>query len=121
MTAAYTAGDYLWQLIATKTTTRYTIEEGWITLTDNIAVRSALYDNRTHAKRVLDAIEAVIEGRATQVQSTYMIAGRQLVYIPITQLLLLRANYKDEYSGEVATAKIKAGLASGRKIAVRFC
>ena len=31
-TAAYAAGDYQWQLVATKTTTRYTIAEGWITL-----------------------------------------------------------------------------------------
>ncbi len=41
-TAAYVAGDYTWQLTATKATDRYTIAEGVITLTDNIAGRSAL-------------------------------------------------------------------------------
>ena len=120
VTAAYVAGDYKWQLVATKTTTRYTIAEGWITLKDNIAGRSALYDNRSHAKKVLDAIEAVIEGRASQDQMAYTIAGRSLNRTSIPDLLKLRSTYKNEYAGEVATANIAAGLASGRKILTRF-
>jgi len=124
VTAAYVAGDYQWQLTATRTiaeiSTRYTIAEGWVTLLDNIAGRSALYDNRSHAKKVLDAIEAVIEGRASQDQMSYQIAGRQLSRTPITDLMKLRSLYKDEYDGEVATARIQAGLASKRKILTRF-
>lgn len=119
-TAAYTAGDYKWQLVATKTTTRYTIAEGWITLTDNISGRSALYDNRSHAKKVLDAIEAVIEGRASMDQMGYQIAGRSLSRTPIPDLIKLRSLYKDEYDGELATARIQMGLASKRKILTRF-
>jgi hypothetical protein len=120
VTAAYVAGDYKWQLTATKTTTRYTIAEGWVTLLDNIAVRTALYDNRSHAKKVLDAIEAVIEGRASQDQMSYQIGGRSLSKTPIPDLIKLRSLYKDEYEGEVATARISAGLASKRKILTRF-
>jgi len=119
-TAAYVAGDYKWQLVATKTTTRYTIAEGWITLTDNISGRSALYDNRSHAKKVLDAIEAVIEGRASKDQMGYQIAGRSLTMTPIPDLIKLRSIYKDEYDGEVATARVAAGLSSKRKILTRF-
>lgn len=123
-TAAYVAGDYQWQLAATKTvglsTTRYTIAEGWVTLLDNIAGRSALYDNRSHAKKVLDAIEAVIEGRASLDQMSYQIAGRSLSKTPLSDLIKLRSVYKDEYDGEVATARIQAGLASKRKILTRF-
>ncbi len=119
-TAAYIAGDYQWQLVAIKTTTRYTIAEGWITLKDNIAGRSALYDNRSHPKKVLDAIEAVIEGRASQDQMGYTIAGRSLSKTPIPDLMKLRAAYKAEYDSEVATANIKAGLGSGNKIYTRF-
>jgi hypothetical protein len=120
VTAAYVAGDYQWQVTATKTTTRYTIAEGWVTLLDNISGRSALYDNRSHAKKVLDAIEAVIEGRASLDQMSYAIAGRQLSRTPIPDLMKLRSLYKDEYDGEVATARIQAGLASKRKILTRF-
>lgn len=119
-TAAYVAGDYKWQVVATKTTTRYTIAEGWITLTDNIAGRSAAYDNRSHAKKVLDAIEAVIENRATQDQQNYTIAGRSLSRTPLKDLMTLRASYKAEYDSEVATANIAMGLASKNKIYTRF-
>ena len=118
--AGYVAGDYKWQVVAIKTTTRYTIAEGWITLLDNISGRTALYDNRSHAKKVLDAIEAVIEGRASQDQMSYSIAGRQLSRTPIPDLMRLRAMYKSEYDGEVATANIEAGLSSGNKIHTRF-
>lgn len=119
-TAAYVAGDYTWQLTATKTTNRYTIAEGVITLTDNIAGRSALYDNRSHAKKVLDAIEAVIEGRATTDQQAYTIGGRSLTRIPMADLLKLRSTYKTEYANELATANIEAGLGTGRKVYTRF-
>jgi hypothetical protein len=89
-------------------------------LIDNVAGRSVLYDNRSHAKKVLDAIEAVLEGRATRQDQSYSIAGRTLALTPIPDLMKLRAVYKDEYEGEVATANIRIGRASGRKIAVRF-
>lgn len=119
-TSAYVAGDYQWQLTATKTTTRYTIAEGRITLTDNIAGRAAFYDNRSHAKKVLDAIEATIEGRATQDQMSYQIGGRSLSRTPIPDLMRLRAIYKSEYASELAAANIAAGLSSKRTIYTRF-
>ena len=119
-TAAYVVGDYKWQIVATKTTTRYTIDSGVVSVTDNIAGRSALYDNRSHAKKVLDAIEAVIEGRASQDQMGYTIAGRSLSRTPLQDLMRLRAMYKAEYDSEVATANIAAGLSGKNKIYTRF-
>jgi len=119
-TAAYAVGDYQWQLVATKTTTRYTIAVGRVTLIDNIAGRSALYDNRSHAKKVLDAIEAVLEGRASRQDQAYTIAGRSLQLTPIPDLIKLRTLYKREYEGELSAADVKAGRGSGRKILIRF-
>lgn len=119
-TGAYVAGDYQWQIVATKTTTRYTIATGIVTVTDNIAGRTAAYDNRSHAKKVLDAIEAVIEGRASASDQSYTIAGRSITRIPLQELMRLRAQYKAEYDAEVATENIKMGLASKNKIYTRF-
>jgi hypothetical protein len=119
-TAAYVAGDYQWQIVATKTTTRYTIATGIVTVTDNIAGRSAAYDNRSHAKKVLDAIEAVIEGRASADQQSYTIAGRSLTRTPMQDLMRLRSMYKSEYEAEVSTANIEAGLSGKSKIYTRF-
>jgi hypothetical protein len=119
-TAAYVAGDYQWQIVATKTTTRYTIATGIVTVTDNIAGRSAAYDNRSHAKKVLDAIEAIIEGRASADQQSYTIAGRSLTRTPMQDLMRLRAMYKAEYDAEVSAANIEAGLSGKSKIFTRF-
>ena len=120
ISAAYVAGDYKWQLVATKTTIRYTIDMGTVTLLDNISVRAALYDNRSHAKKVLDAIEAVIENRATQDQMSYQIGGRQLSKTPISDLLRLLVFYKNEYGDELALENISKGRGTGRKILARF-
>ncbi len=119
-TAAYIAGDYQWQLVATKTTTRYTIAVGRLTVLDNLANRTTLYDNRSHVKKVLDAIEAVLEGRATRQDQAYTIAGRSLSLTPIPDLIKLRAVYKREYEGEIAAANIAMGRGSKRKILTRF-
>jgi len=53
-------------------------------------------DLNTHAERVLAAIEAVIENRATKDQQSYSIAGRSITRIPIAELLELRKQYKAE-------------------------
>ena len=119
-TGAYTAGDYQWQIVATKTTTRYTIATGIVTVSDNIAGRSAAYDNRSHAKKVLDAIEAVLENRASATDQSYTIAGRSITKIPLQDLMRLRAQYKAEYESEVATENIKMGLSGKNKIFTRF-
>ncbi len=119
-TAAYISGDYQWQLVATKTTTRYTIAVGRLTVLDNLANRTTLYDNRSHVKKVLDAIEAVLEGRATRQDQAYTIAGRSLSLTPIPDLIKLRAVYKREYEGEIAAANIAMGRGSKRKILTRF-
>jgi len=121
-TALYTAGDYLWQLTATLSTTRYTIATGRITLSDNISAREALYDNRSHAKKMLDAIEAELEGKGTAATLSlvsYAIAGRSKAQ-QIEVLIKLRQIYKREYESELATANMKAGRATGRKILTRF-
>lgn len=74
----------------------------------------------THAQKVLAAIEAVLENRATQDQDSLSIGNRQLRRTPIADLLLLR----DKYKSEVAIENNRSLIASGRKtrnrIKVRF-
>lgn len=66
------------------------------------------FDVTTHATKVLAAIEAVIEGRATVDQQSYTIEGRTLQRTPMQDLLLLRDRYKREVAqeqGELAAAE----------------
>ena len=119
-TANYSAGDYKYYAFITRTSDseRITVDEGLTTVTLNFGTTNA--DVRTHAKKVLDAIEAVIENRASMDQQSMSIAGRSLSRMSIDDLMTFRDRYKAEYLKEVKIARIKNGLGSGNTIKVAF-
>ena len=119
-TATYTKGNYNWVSYITRTSdsARVKLEEGFVEIQDNYATTSASV--RSHAKIVLDAIEAVIENRATMDQSSMSIAGRSLSRLSIDELLTFRARYRAEYLKEVKQLRIKNKRGSGNTIKVNF-
>jgi len=119
-TGSYTKGNYNWVSYITRTSdsARVKLEEGFVEIQDNYATTSASV--RSHAKIVLDAIEAVIENRATMDQSSMSIAGRSLSRLSIDELLTFRARYKAEYLKEVKQLRIKNKRGSGNTIKVNF-
>jgi hypothetical protein len=121
-TELYTAGDYWYNIYMGKSSfsERYTAESGTIKILPNLSDVTETYDNRSHVKKTLDAIEAVIEGRATKDQMAYSIAGRSLSLTPIPELIQLRQVYKREYLTEQQVEKIARGEAPGTQIKVRF-
>lgn len=118
--AAWVAGDYTWTAYVTKTAERYTLGSGAITVRPNLAAQAAGFDTRSHAAKTLDAIEAVIEGRATQSHLSYSVAGRQMQFIPIPDLLVLRDKYRVEVRSEENAVRVANGLASRNRILVRL-
>lgn len=118
-TASYTAGTYAWAAYVTKASERHEVGRGTMVLQPNLAAAGAA-DRRSHVKKVLDAIEAVVEGRATKDQQEYAIAGRSLVRTPIADLLKLRDRYKAEYASELAGERINLGLRGRKRILTRF-
>ena len=122
-TAAYTAGTYTWEAwVEGGSSEKYTIDAGTFTvrLDYRAAVAGAALDDRSHAKKVLDAITAVIEGRASKDQERYKISDRELWRTPISDLLKLRQRYQSEVNAEINAQKMNDGLASGRKIQFRL-
>jgi hypothetical protein len=119
-TAAYTSGTYAWQAYITRTSDsqRLSIARGAWNVIANLSASTA--DPRSHVKKVLDAIEAVIESRATIDQMAYSIAGRSLSRTPIADLLVLRDKYKAEYRRELDADRAARGLAKQNKLLVRF-
>jgi hypothetical protein len=93
---------------------------GGVEILANPATVAAGYDNRGHARKVLDAIEAVLEQRASVDQQSYSINGRHLARTPIAELLRLRSVYRAQVAGEDAGEALNAGLGGGRKIQVRL-
>ena len=119
-TAAYPAGVYRWNAYVSKDTERYKVDEGTIEIKPNYAAQTTGYDTRTHIKKVLDAIEAVIEGRATQDHLSYSIAGRSIAKISPEELIRWWSFYKQQYQKELDAEKIASNLGTGRKILTRF-
>ncbi len=116
-TGEWSPGDYWYSVRATDGTTVVEVEAGQITIKPDLASISATHDGRNHVQRVLDAIEAVLERRATQDQEKYKINNRELWRTPLSELLVLRDRYRSELRRMKAAAK---GGLFDQAVRVRF-
>lgn len=120
-TAEWEAGTYSYRATVSDGTDRHTVEEGTIEVLPNFATATTGYDDRSFAKKALDAIEAVLLGRASQAQLEYSIAGRQLKFIPPADLMDLRDRYWAEYRAEeAAKTEKRTGKSRFGSVQVRF-
>lgn len=118
-TAGYAAGRYAWSAIVTKAAEKHEVGRGTIVVLPDLTVNSAL-DTRSHARKVLDAIAAVIESRATKDQMRYMIEGRELWRCPLEDLTRFRIFYAAEVAREEQAERSLNGQGTGRRIMTRF-
>lgn len=121
-TAGYVAGAYSWVAwVEGGNSEKYTVDSGTTTIDPDYrsGTATAALDDRSHARKVLASIEAVIEGRATKDQEEYAIAGRSLKRTPITTLLKMRQHYQAEVAAEVSREAIANGTGTGRRIQFR--
>lgn len=116
--SSHFSGVYDWIARVSKAGEVYTVGSGRITVLPSLVASTA--DLRTHARKTLEAIEAVIEGRATQDVLEYQIAGRSLKRIPVNDLLVLRDRYRAEVAREDAANRVANGLPDRRRVFVRF-
>lgn len=114
--AAIAAGSYAWVAYAELSGAKYEVGRGTLV----VAPALSSGDTRSHARKVLDAIEAVLENRATQDQMSYEISvggsSRRLGRTPLADLVALRLKYRAEVKAEERAAAV----ASGRKPRTRI-
>ena len=92
---------------------RYTVTNVKMTILPDLAADTS--ERITHAQKVLDVIEAVIEGRITDDVESFSISGRSVTHIPMKELMEMRVVYKRELF------KLKkTGQRLSRDIAVHF-
>lgn len=116
--AAWAAGTYDYRAQASKASEVYTVGSGRIVVKP--AFSAATLDARSQVRKTLEAIEATLEGRASSATAEYQIAGRQLKYIPISELLVLRDRLRADVAREDSAAAVAAGLSPRGRIQVRF-
>jgi hypothetical protein len=120
VTAAYAAGVYQWQAYVTLADERYLVGSGTLEILPNFAASTAGYDGRTHARKVLDALKAKIESRATKDQEQMVVGGMVVGQMPIHRLLEFYDRFKTEVASEEAAERVANGMGSGRNVFVRF-
>lgn len=117
-TGDWDPGDWEWRAYVTKSGERYDVGRGVFPVEADIA--SEAKDIRSNVKRVLDAINAMLEGKATNDQQSMSIAGRSLSRMSWDELMRARRTYKRLHRDEIAAARRNMGLSGGTRLKVRF-
>lgn len=100
-TAGWVAGSYVLTEYVTNGTDRFTLASTTVRVLADLAAATTPSDTRTHARKVLDAIEAWLESKAPTA-AKFEIAGRRLENYPLADLLSLRDRYRAEVRREVS-------------------
>jgi hypothetical protein len=110
--ASYAAGKYNWAAWVESGAEKHEAGEGWIEIEAAFTGATA-FDTRSHARKVLDAIEAEIEGKATAAQIAmveYTIGSRHYKRDP--KILM---DWHNKYLAIVAAETRADDVAAGRR------
>ena len=120
VTANYVAGLYHYQIevLETSSSNRIVVDQGELDITVDLDVNAV--DPRTHAEKMLQKIEAVLENRADADVSSYSIAGRSLTKMTPEELLTWRDNYRREVKAYRRKLDVKHGRKTSSSILMRF-
>ncbi|MCU7933722.1 MAG: hypothetical protein KZQ99_02440 [Candidatus Thiodiazotropha sp. (ex Dulcina madagascariensis)] len=117
-TVVWVAGDYHAAVyVVSDAGERVTLGSGMIRVLPDLV--AAAGDQRSHVKRTLDALEAVIEKRATKIQEEYEVEGYRIKYMPLDMLIKLRDRYARLYDREQVAAGVKPRSPRSVKFAFR--
>lgn len=119
-TAAWIAGEYSWDAYVTAGAERKRVDRGLIKVERDLAGAVAAFDDRDWVKTVLDALEAVIQGRASEVDLSYSVNGRSISKMSWEEKIKAHSHFKKLYQQELTALKLEKGLGTGNKIRTRF-
>lgn len=118
-TADWTPGKYYWNLFVIDGSTRIWIDSGSIEILPDLSSATE-YDGRRHCEKVIEAIEAVIEGKASTDQSSVSVGGRSISRMSFAELIAVRDRYRQELRRIEDAEAIRRGYKPRSTIRVRF-
>lgn len=124
--ADYEKGTYRFQAVLANDETLadatdvHHLYTGTIEIKTDFPNHPAGFDPRSHAETALDAIEAIIEGRATEAHLSYSIGGRSFGLMTLEELWTARSKFRAEVERERQAERVEQGLPSKRLRKVRF-
>lgn len=120
ITAAWKPGGYNWSAKVTDGSDVYTVDMGTIEVLEDLSAIAGSHDGRTHAKKTLDALEAVIYYRASRSDLSYSIAGKSLQNMSHQELRKEWEFWGQQVALEERAERIANGKGHGGKIKLRF-
>lgn len=108
-TAKFVAGEYVFQATISDGTDRFTLGTGRVRVDADLKLNARA--NLSHVEKTIANLEAVIEGKATNDQLSFTIAGRSLGRYPVADLLA----WRDKYKGELRNLKRAEEVSQGRR------
>lgn len=120
--AAYTPATYYWTAFVSKSGDRKLVASGRLVIKEDPSQIALPVDGRSHARRTLEALEAVIERRATSDQQRYAFSavGRSVDKMPIADVLKFRDYYLSIVKQEDAREKVARGESTGKNVFIKF-
>lgn len=119
-TGTWTAGEYYGVGKVTDGTTVVTIWTGRLTVATDLSTQPDNFDTRTSAQICLDAINAVLEGKATRDVLSTTIAGQSITRMTFTELLQAKAFFESKVNQEQAALDAAQGKTTGNHVLIRF-
>lgn len=123
-TAAWAVDDYGIFGEVSKAGERFNIFSGSLSVKVNPSATAAAYDGRTSARKTLDALESMLQGNASREERMIQISGpgfsRQLDLLSPEQLIKAHVYWTRIVKDEETSARVAAGMGTGRKILTRF-
>lgn len=119
-TADWTDGEYKGVGKVTSGSTVVTIWTGSLTIKPDLADAAANFDTRSSAKKCLDAINTVLEGKATRDVMQVTIAGQSIGRMTFSELLAAQAHFQDLVDREQQAIDAANGLGGKRNVLIRF-
>jgi hypothetical protein len=120
-TATWAAGEYTWNSWVWNGIQRYTIQAGTVTIKPDLTT-ATVYDGRSRAEVALSDAQAALDNfNATGgLVKRYSIAGRDMEFHSITDVLKLVNYWQIAVNREYAAAALAAGQSDPRRIFIRM-
>jgi hypothetical protein len=120
ITSGWLPGEYSWAAWVEKGVEKYTVETGILTVLPDPRTASVGTDTRSATERAFDAVNAMLQGRATDGVQSYTINGRQLSRYSMADLLKLRDRLRVDLARERRAAGLQDAVGTTRRIFVRI-
>lgn len=120
ITAVWVPGEYNWAAWVERLPEKYTVETGILTVLPDPRTANVGTDTRSATEVAFDAVNAMLQGRATDGVQSYEINGRKLSRYSMADLLKLRDRLRVDLARERRAAGLQDSTGTARRILIRI-